>query len=61
VVPGNSDCLKEMVTLGLPGFKCFLIHSGVDEFPSVSREQVLTSVANNINHHLLRLRRRCCS
>ena len=29
-----------MVTLGVPGFKCFLIHSGVDEFPAVTRDQV---------------------
>ena len=32
--------LKAMVTLGVPGFKCFLIHSGVDEFPAVTRDQV---------------------
>ena len=31
---------KAMVTLGVPGFKCFLIHSGVDEFPAVTRDQV---------------------
>ena len=29
-----------MVTLGVPGFKCFLIRSGVDEFPAVTRDQV---------------------
>ena len=29
-----------MVALGVPGFKCFLIHSGVDEFPAVTRDQV---------------------
>ena len=32
--------LKAMVALGVPGFKCFLIHSGVDEFPAVTRDQV---------------------
>ena len=37
---GNIPSLKEMVTLGVPGFKCFLIHSGVDEFPAVTRDQV---------------------
>ena len=26
---GNTPSLKEMVVLGVPGFKCFLIHSGV--------------------------------
>ena len=39
VIPGNSSSLKEMVGLGVPGFKCFLIHSGVDEFPAVNEEQ----------------------
>ena len=29
-----------MVDMGVPGFKCFLIHSGVEEFPAVTREQV---------------------
>jgi len=40
VVPNNSQYLREMVKMGVPGFKCFLIHSGVDEFPSVDEEQV---------------------
>jgi len=40
VIPGNSAGLKEMIELGVPGFKCFLIHSGVDEFPAVNKEQV---------------------
>ncbi|XP_062853283.1 allantoinase, mitochondrial [Trichomycterus rosablanca] len=36
VVPGNQLELKPMVKAGVAGFKCFLIHSGVDEFPHVS-------------------------
>jgi len=39
VIPGNAPSLKAMVALGVPGFKCFLIHSGVDEFPAVTRDQ----------------------
>jgi hypothetical protein len=27
------------VAAGVCGFKCFLIHSGVDEFPCVDRQQ----------------------
>ena len=30
---------SDLVNAGVRGFKCFLIHSGVDEFPSVSRDQ----------------------
>ena len=35
VVPGNVDELEPLVERGVRGFKCFLIHSGVDEFPHV--------------------------
>lgn len=33
VVPGNSHELEPMVNEGALGFKCFLIESGVEEFP----------------------------
>ncbi|KAK3853863.1 hypothetical protein Pcinc_039616 [Petrolisthes cinctipes] len=33
VVPGNTSELLKMTDRGICGFKCFLIHSGVDEFP----------------------------
>jgi allantoinase len=36
VVPGNTNELAELLEDGVVGFKCFLIHSGVDEFPNVS-------------------------
>ncbi|KTF75632.1 hypothetical protein cypCar_00035900 [Cyprinus carpio] len=36
VIPGNKLELRPMVQAGVAGFKCFLIHSGVDEFPHVS-------------------------
>ncbi|KAJ7497320.1 allantoinase [Mycena latifolia] len=36
VIPGNQDHLKPLVDAGVKGFKCFLIESGVEEFPCVS-------------------------
>ena len=36
VIPGNTDELAGLFAAGVVGFKCFLIHSGVDEFPNVS-------------------------
>jgi allantoinase len=36
VVPGNVEELGPLVEQGVRGFKCFLIHSGVDEFPHVT-------------------------
>ncbi len=36
VVPGNTHELASMSAAGVVGFKCFLVHSGVDEFPNVT-------------------------
>jgi len=40
VVPGNSGELNKMIDLGVMGFKCFLIHSGIDDFPNVERSDL---------------------
>jgi len=40
VVPGNTDDLAPLLAAGVVGFKCFLIHSGVDEFPNVTEEDL---------------------
>jgi allantoinase len=37
VVPGNIDALPGMVEDGVAGFKAFLCHSGIDDFPAVER------------------------
>jgi len=36
VVPGNTPELARMFEAGVVGFKCFLVPSGVDEFPHVT-------------------------
>ena len=36
VVPGNTAELASMYESGVVGFKCFLVHSGVEEFPNVT-------------------------
>jgi allantoinase len=35
VVPGNARDLEPLARAGVRGFKCFLVPSGVDEFPAV--------------------------
>ncbi|KAK3104536.1 hypothetical protein FSP39_004478 [Pinctada imbricata] len=37
IVPNNERQLVPMLNAGVVGFKCFLIHSGVDDFPHVER------------------------
>ncbi|KAI5307513.1 hypothetical protein KEM55_008092 [Ascosphaera atra] len=40
LVPGNVAELKALVREGVRGFKGFLIHSGVDEFPAVTATDI---------------------
>jgi allantoinase len=40
VVPGNAGELDALVDAGVRGFKCFLVPSGVDEFPAVTEEDL---------------------
>ncbi len=40
VVPGNTAELAPLIERGVRGFKCFLIHSGVDEFPHVTESDL---------------------
>lgn len=40
VVPGNTSELAGMFAAGVVGFKCFLVPSGVDEFPHVTEEDL---------------------
>lgn len=40
VVPGNTGELQPLSEAGVVGFKCFLVPSGVDEFPHVTEEHL---------------------
>ena len=40
VVPGNDGDLDALAEAGVRGFKCFLVPSGVDEFPCVAEEDL---------------------
>jgi allantoinase len=40
VVPGNDGDLDALVDAGVRGFKCFLVPSGVDEFPAVDERDL---------------------
>ena len=40
VVPGNAAELDALVDAGARGFKCFLVPSGVDEFPAVTEQDL---------------------
>ncbi|WP_350351012.1 allantoinase AllB [Microbacterium sp. A8/3-1] len=39
-VPGNTESLRALHDAGVFGFKCFLLHSGVDEFPPLDADEM---------------------
>jgi allantoinase len=40
VVRGNADQIRPLAAAGVPGFKCFLIHSGIDGFAWVDEDDL---------------------
>ncbi|MBC6464133.1 allantoinase AllB [Actinomadura alba] len=44
-VPGNTPRLRALHDAGVYGFKCFLVHSGVDEFPHLSADGLEEALA----------------
>jgi allantoinase len=50
VVPNNTHELKPLLDAGVRGFKCFLVHSGVDEFPHVTENNLLEAMPELAKH-----------
>ncbi len=40
VIPGNENEIEPLIQKGVLGFKAFLTHSGIDEFPNVTEEDL---------------------
>jgi allantoinase len=40
VIPGNAGELDRMIDAGVAGFKAFLVHSGIDEFPNATEQDL---------------------
>lgn len=40
LIPGNASHLEAMMQAGVVGVKCFLTHSGIDEFPNVTEQDL---------------------
>jgi allantoinase len=45
VIPGNAGELRALHEAGVLGFKCFLVHSGVDEFPACAAADLDAALA----------------
>jgi allantoinase len=55
VVPGNADQIVPLLAEGVLGFKCFLVPSGVEEFPHVSEEDLRTVLPQIAANHSVML------
>lgn len=40
IIPGNTDDIEPLIEKGVLGFKAFLTHSGIDEFPNVTENDL---------------------
>ena len=40
LIPGNTQYLEPLIKAGVVGIKCFLTHSGIDEFPNVTEKDL---------------------
>lgn len=40
IIPGNNKEIEPLIEKGVSGFKAFLTHSGIDEFPNVTEEDL---------------------
>lgn len=40
LIPGNLNDLEGLMQAGVLGIKCFLTHSGIDEFPNVTEKEI---------------------
>ena len=40
LIPGNTNELPALIEAGVLGVKCFLVHSGIDEFPNVTKQDM---------------------
>ncbi|MFF0338841.1 allantoinase AllB [Kribbella sp. NPDC004875] len=44
-IPGNVSDLRPLHDAGVFGYKCFLLHSGVDEFPPLDADELAAAMA----------------
>ena len=52
VVPGNEKEIEPLIEKGVLGFKAFLTHSGIDEFPNVTEEDLRKVMPVIAKHNL---------
>jgi len=52
VVPGNENEIEPLIQKGVLGFKAFLTHSGIDEFPNATEDDLRKAMPIIAKYHL---------
>jgi allantoinase len=52
LIPGNTHEIEPLIEKGVLGFKAFLIHSGIDEFPNVTEADLRSAMPLIAKHGL---------
>jgi allantoinase len=52
IIPGNEKEIEKLIQKGVPGFKAFLTHSGIDEFPNVTGQDLHKAMPIIARHNL---------
>lgn len=52
IVPGNENEIENLIYSGVLGFKAFLIHSGIEEFPNVTETELRKVMPVIAKHNL---------
>lgn len=52
LIPGNTHEIAPLIAKGVPGFKAFLTHSGIGEFPNVTEEDLRSAMPILAKHQL---------
>ena len=52
VVPGNENEIEPLIEKGVLGFKAFLTHSGIDDFPNAKKEDLRKAMSIIAKHRL---------
>ncbi|GAB4055499.1 allantoinase AllB [Spirosoma litoris] len=52
LIPGNTDDIELLIEKGVLGFKAFLTHSGIDDFPNVTEEDLRKAMPIIARHGL---------
>src|SRR5713101_5288383 len=52
LIPGNSQHIEPLIEAGVLGVKAFLIHSGIDEFPNATEQDLRASMPIIAKHNV---------